>query len=589
LSTFVVFPSSGDANYLEIASTIGLDFLPIRINVRCNGQETRILVFQNDLYKDVKVKFQELSGIPVESQYVELMTDFGKEFIGKDKDAEEKRLFALSVYDNSDFFVSRIDETAQQQTEGTKTADSTVNVNGDEVSVLVESDDRNGVQKYFVKLDMKLQELLDYLKMKLDIDPQSQRRLRKLVDKSLFYEEQLPLTLSDLAFQDGGIRLRLEYGKIPNSGNIIVRVKNESKYKKEDKPSEEDFICAPQDILADLKKKVCETFDMDASAHKFYATDWLGDPVQSLEKETMTLDACKVKMSDVLIIRDKDSPILKELLTLEIYHTQNGIPPASDKDFELVESLQIREEHTLESLKTRILELPIFASYGNVSLAQLRVREVIIEKHFGIIFGKLLRDDKKQMKKFNLNKNLKIVVQVLPAPDVVDDSKILLLVRKRNVDERSYGEATELVFDAGATPQISDLKQAIINARELGVEADKIDLSKHFPQRFDWMFLSPDLVKNKNQSKKGTKGKQDEEAEKINLRKAPFLLSDGDEIGFRLVSDIEGKKDDFQTKEDAINKKKFTEDKSKRKRSPKYGEDNYAFTIQRAHQNQDLP
>ena len=586
LTTFAVFPSSKDANYQDIANTISPDHTPIRVNVRYNGQETRILVFQNDLYKDLKKKFQEITGIPVESQYVELMTDFGKEFITKEKESEDKRLYALNVYDNSDFFVSVIEDVQKQQEDQQKTKNSDVNVSGDEVSVLVESDDRNGVQKYFVKLDWTLQQLLDYLKMKLDISPESQRRLRKLLDKSLFFAEELQFPLSALNFQDGGIRLRLEYGKFPDTGNIIVRVKNESKFKKEGKPDEEDFICTPQDQVADLKKKVCEFFDLDPTAHKFYTTDWLGDPTSTLEKENLSIDACKIKMSDVLILRDKDSPILKELLTLEVYHTLTGIPPDSDKDFEIVDKLQIREEHTLENLKLRLLELPIFASYGNVELAQIRVRELVVDSYFGVIFGKILRDDKKQMKKFNLNKSLKIVVQVLEKPEVLEDSKIVLLVRKRDVDEKKYGEAVELVFNAGTTPQINDLKQAIIDLQKLEVDVDKIDLAKRFPQRFEWFFLTPELVKAKNQPKKGSKGgKQEETENKINLRKAPFLLTDGDEIGYRLVAELGEKKDDFQTKEDAVNKKRYNENKSRRKKSPAYQDDNVGFTIVRAQVN----
>ena len=53
----------------------------------------------------------------------------------------------------------------------------------------------------------------------------------------------------------------------------------------------------------------------------------------------------------------------------------------------------------------------------------------------------------------------------------------------------------------------------------------------------------------------------------MDLRKYPFLLQDGDIIGFRLekenISDIN---DDFQTDQDLINKSEFNLNKEKKKK-----------------------
>jgi len=44
-------------------------------------------------------------------------------------------------------------------------------------SVLVETDDTDGMVKYYVDLDWTLLELMENLKRKLDIDPAANRRL----------------------------------------------------------------------------------------------------------------------------------------------------------------------------------------------------------------------------------------------------------------------------------------------------------------------------------------------------------------------------------------------------------------------------
>ena len=119
-------------------------------------------------------------------------------------------------------------------------------------SVLVESDEKAGVTRYYVDLDWKLEELIENIKKKLDIDLTSQRRLRKLLGNMPFYEEELGMTLRQLAFEEGGIRLRLEYGKPPQFGNLTVKVKNQSKLKKEDSNTADDIVCFPNELISEL-------------------------------------------------------------------------------------------------------------------------------------------------------------------------------------------------------------------------------------------------------------------------------------------------------------------------------------------------
>jgi len=103
-----------------------------------------------------------------------------------------------------------------------------------------------------VDLDWTLNELIENTKKKLGIQAESERRLRKLNDKNLFYEEDLPLKLRNLNFEEGGIRLRLERGKIPQLGNLSIRIRNQSTFKKETDPEDYDMVALPSETLSEL-------------------------------------------------------------------------------------------------------------------------------------------------------------------------------------------------------------------------------------------------------------------------------------------------------------------------------------------------
>ena len=199
------------------------------------------------------------------------MKDSGPSYINKDPLNDEKKLVSLGVLDNADIIINKIEENQLKVLKGEKDADQekmrtrqaarqekqqeeelltsqTENL----TSILVETDEKVGVTRYYVDLDWKLQDLVDNIKKKLDIDPTSQRRLRKLLGNTVFYEEELGLTLRQLAFEEGGIRLRLEYGKFPQFGNLTVKVKNQSKLKKEDSKADDDIVCFPNELISEL-------------------------------------------------------------------------------------------------------------------------------------------------------------------------------------------------------------------------------------------------------------------------------------------------------------------------------------------------
>lgn len=75
-----------------------------------------------------------------------------------------------------------------------------------------------------VSLNWKLKQLLAEVKKLLHVDRKQPVRLRKLIDNSVFNQEQVGLKLSSLGFEEGGVRLQMEYGELPREGEIVVRV-----------------------------------------------------------------------------------------------------------------------------------------------------------------------------------------------------------------------------------------------------------------------------------------------------------------------------------------------------------------------------
>lgn len=204
-------------------------------------------------------------GVPLEQQYVVLMKNLGPENINRDPENDNKDLATLEISDNSDFIISAIEnQNVEKGFEWVKTRPSTRKEKLIEkqilssktenlVSVLIESDGLTESVRYYVDLDWKLQDLIQNVKIKLDLDPNSEKRLRRLPEKTLFFEEELELNLRQLAFQES-MKLKLENGKCPQLGKMTIRVKNRSRYKKQDSKSEENIISTPNELIAELYK-----------------------------------------------------------------------------------------------------------------------------------------------------------------------------------------------------------------------------------------------------------------------------------------------------------------------------------------------
>ena len=131
----------------------------------------------------------------------------------------------------------------------------------------------------------------------------------------------------------------------------------------------------------------------------------------------------------------------------------------------------------------------------------------VIEMRKDMFFGRILRNDKKLLKKFDLTTNSSIAVQFLESPENLEENDIVLLLRRRVVSSRSYTDYQEYIFKAPNAPTISELKKGIIQYKQLNVEEDGIELSKYYPREFNWKHIHKKYIEEENKNKKSKNNK----------------------------------------------------------------------------------
>ena len=128
--------------------------------------------------------------------------------------------------------------------------------------------------------------------------------------------------MEELDFSEELVRLRLERGDIPVKGDILVKVKNQSTLEKIDKKDqgteavELEKLFDPNTLVKDLKEWACKLYHVDAAKHKLYLTDWVKQPIRSLNREHLTIFEANFGREDTVCLRDIYSPIGEELVHL---------------------------------------------------------------------------------------------------------------------------------------------------------------------------------------------------------------------------------------------------------------------------------
>lgn len=342
----------------------------------------------------------------------------------------------------------------------------------------------------------------------------------RLLGNTYFFEDEYRLTLREIpSFLDGGVRLRIERGQTPKRGNVVLTLRNESKLKTKENPAEVELICDSNVPLVTVKALACEKAGIaDPNAHRLYKTDWMGCPVLQLDREDKALSACHIGDGDVIVLKDTETGIPKDYVKFEVHITKSGAP----QDIEVLDIVAVKEDTTLGDLKKTIART--FENFRDVELARLRFYEI---KKYNY-FGPILKDNKKTVKKMNWTGTQRLAVRILDGPETLTEDDIVLFLRRRVVDDRSYAEMKEFVVKKVKALSFETLKQAVMQAA--GLTSDEgFDMAKYFPFEFSWLVIKKEamVTSKKRQRDETTAGKKKDGNEgDENLRRSPYLIKD---------------------------------------------------------------
>lgn len=131
----------------------------------------------------------------------------------------------------------------------------------------------------------------------------------------------------------------------------------------------------------------------------------------------------------------------------------------------------------------------------------LRVRE---KNHNGF-FGRIFREDKKTIKQNNIKDRSTIVVQVLSEPEVLEKDNFVLWFCRRDCDNRTYRDKKEIVFSGKRLEALQTKALEVFGEEDnfTGVGPAEIQISKHEPHNYRWMYIDP----NETITEKNKKGK----------------------------------------------------------------------------------
>ncbi|EAR90666.1 ubiquitin carboxy-terminal hydrolase (macronuclear) [Tetrahymena thermophila SB210] len=599
-SCWVYYDKSKHQEILDrLKPHIGQDQIPLKLNIICPGKSFSILAFSQDKLIDLKIQMQELTNIPENEQYLQ---NEDLQHINDSLEKEEMTLNQLKIQNDYDIIIKQIDHSHQQENQQNpsqqgKTAQLSeyqqAQLQG-LVSILVENSDEPGVKRFFIDYkQLDLQKLLAFIKEKFSIEQTSLRRLRNLENKQIYFKDEYSKSLEELGFQEGGTRLLLERGEIPVSGNIPIKIKNSSKHKVAETQNMIEVLIQDDQSLHQLKCQACTTLKLDPEQHKLYKTDWMEEPIQLITNENQLIRNMNFKQQEVLVLRDNESPIDKEFEKFSIYHTING----SSEDTKYVGDLKIKKDELIQDLKNTILAMPYFLNLnkesGENNTACLRVRDMRKDG----LFGQIYRKNDKKISGYNYSTN-NIAVQQLSKPDNLEEDDLSLILRKRNCKAKTYEGNTEFIYKSSKKPTVDELKQQIGTSLGLA-DMNQFEIVKYFPYEFCWKVISNKEYDNLKETKKkqdqkshkkNKDGKKQEQSEQKkddkqsdveqNLKKAPYLLKDGDIIGYVLLEEKE-ENDDYQTENDQKMKLWFEEEKRQKRQisTSKSKQEQHGFTI----------
>ncbi|XP_006020007.1 ubiquitin carboxyl-terminal hydrolase 40 isoform X1 [Alligator sinensis] len=298
--------------------------------------------------------------------------------------------------------------------------------------------------------------------------------------------------------------------------------------------------------------------------------DWCYEAGEALSEENATLKELNVCNGDTLVITEGKLPP-KGFLKVPIWwyepliyygHQEpiqnqvNGVtckigalevssagtsPTYIQTDMRLcyMGDIEISGEASLADLKIQAMTLPSFQEFSVPSPEFLRAWTVESKRP-----GKLLRNNQQQLNEYKLGGKAEICIEPLQKEESLSPSDLLLRVQMGIPGERDYYCSADLLWDISKECTALALRQRL--AAHYSLPVDKIEIAKHFPEKFEWMPISS---WTQQISKRKRKKKQE------SLQSAPYHLKDGDIIGVKNLLLDDSK--DFSTMRDDIGKEKL--------------------------------
>lgn len=354
-----------------------------------------------------------------------------------------------------------------------------------------------------------------------------------------------------------GTRLVWELGQAPQTSQITLTF------------TPNDPTCDMRDLEVVVEKHVSveeclnlmiATASLEGDEWHLRQTNWCKEAADILDDLAATLEQCHLRDGDHLLLESGKLPP-KGFLKLPVwlhppplpdsestptaYTASNGTTEQENvMDFQTrsLGEVIISKESTLDDLKQQIMTLPeMIDAIPTQQFLRLRLVE---NGHLGTV----LRLATQTLQRLKVTSSSVLAVQVLKHEENLDGNQVVLNLVERVPGSRTYEAPMEFVWNLGRGADPASLRQGI--ADFLAKPTERIIIAKHVYDKHIWLVIKGGATGQKNVRRQKQQKSNKKGLNKVNLKLAPYHISDGDEIGVKdRLFDPENA-DDFGTDED---------------------------------------
>ncbi|KAL4452820.1 hypothetical protein ABPG74_002385 [Tetrahymena malaccensis] len=610
-----------EIDYNKMQKYCGKENTPYLIKIIKNGENKGEIIFHSSRsLRDLKQTLVHLYEVPYHKQYLKVANGGATQQIPNHSSSEDQSINDLGINQDSTIILSELEDVIQlyflsiiymlsklYKTEMTQEG----KLQEDQRYIILEYG-KGQPKKYVININDNLMKIKNQFVESLTNDPKLSWRFRQQIIKlkinsyqskfqhsvdenKIYKHEDYDKSFKEImpeSTQQDEIRLQLEEGPTPSKDEVIITFKFYDENFQQDVSRE--VIANQSSTIKEVKEKACFLLELDPQEYFVYKVDESEQPSTCVKREGQLLNSSNLKKCTLfyLISITQNVGVSEQEYVLYYYPDDNDANSVYVGQIVLNKNLTVDEIKEIitqnEKLREHTLHLIDKLEKDNIRLREMRKNHQM---------GTILKKSDKKFGKIVGSSIEVLCVQIKIQKEVLEEDDLVLQLRKRKVETQSYEENVEFIFKAGKAPTINDLKREIIKHLNLEITEDEIDIAKHYINQFEWREINlktiqkykesqlKAITKKKGKKKKGASSKsqtqnqqnqppQESELNDIqeDLKKSPYLLKDGDEIGYRLKSEnLEGK-DDFQTEQDKENKKIY---QTKKKNKDQWQSINY--------------